>query len=124
MMKIIVMQQIRDSRKNLIGFLHHTDISKIKALTGCNPSGKAFYTVCDEIFSLYNAGVASNKEVSEAFDILARSNTRFRTERFRNDGCGSIFKYSTEHNAYVFYCKGTARTLKNLNTEHGEYVDD
>jgi len=120
-MKISQMQNIRNCRKNVIGFLHHTDIAKINDLTGFDASGKSFYEVCDGVLSLYAAKVASNKEASAAFEILAAENTNFRTENFRVN-CGDILKYSEQHKAYVFFQKNGKGVLTNLIKNFGEYA--
>ena len=122
-MKTSTMTQIRNCRKNTIGFLHISDIAKIHELTGFDANGKSFYEVCDGVLSLYAAKVASNKEASAAFEILATENTNFRTEQFRDDGYGNILKYSVEHSGYLFHSKGGKKSLKELIAANGEYID-
>jgi hypothetical protein len=122
-MKTSTMTQIRNCRKNTIGFLHISDIAKIHELTGFDANGKSFYEVCDGVLSLYAAKVASNKEASAAFEIIAAENSNFRTEQFRDDGYGNILKYSVEHSGYLFHSKGGKKSLKELIAANGEYID-
>lgn len=45
-----------------------------------------------------------------------------KTEKFRQDGYGNILKYSAEHNAYLFYCKGGNKELNKLIRQYGKYA--
>ena len=46
-----------------------------------------------------------------------------KIDKFREDGYGNILKYCQTARAYLFYCKGSSKTLKRLEKEEGKYVD-
>jgi hypothetical protein len=114
------MNDIRNTRQNLTGFLHFTDIAKLNELFNAHVTvnKQSFLEIADKALELYSAKLLSNKVVSEIFNILKEANKSFRTESHRHD-CGSIFEYSPQHNAYIFSKKGTYREFKALN----HYID-
>ena len=44
------------------------------------------------------------------------------SDKFRQDGYGSILKYCHDARAYIFYCKGGGRILKKLEKDEGKYA--
>lgn len=79
-MKLTEMKNIRDSRVNLIAFLHYTDIAILNALfNGFNVNKQSFNTICNQAILLYKSKILSNKTASAIFDVLKRENTRFKT---------------------------------------------
>lgn len=93
-MKLIEMKNIAETRENLIGFLH---FSEIQAIT--------------------------NRKASLVFDILANANKQFKTERYRyNSATHEIYEYSQANEAYIFIKKGNQSELKNLIAENGKYI--
>lgn len=74
-MKLVEMKKIKESRENIIGFLHHTEIAKInELLVDFDADKKNFYDVCDEVLAQYQAKKISNKQASQIFDILMTAN--------------------------------------------------
>jgi len=43
-------------------------------------------------------------------------------DKFSQDGCGNILKYCHDARAYIFYCKGGSRILKQLEKDEGKYA--
>jgi len=123
-MKFQRMLDIKNCRHNLQAFLHITDIAAIQKLSNnlLNPDKLSFYSVCDGVISLYKTKQITNKQAANIFNILMRQNTMFKTEKFRQDGYGNILQYSTEHKAYLFYCKGGNKELNKLIKQYGEYI--
>ena len=123
-MKIQEMLAIKNSRSNVIAFLHCNSVEKIYHLSDrlLNPSKLSFYSLCDGVISLYETKQITNKQATSIFNILMKENTQFKTEQFRQDGYGNILQYSDEHNAYLFYCKGGNKEFNKLIKEHGEYI--
>ena len=118
------MLAIKNSRENLQAFLHFSDIAKIYALSNnlLNPDKLSFYTISDKVINLYKDKQITNKQATGIFNILSGENTMFKTEKFRQDGYGNILKYSAEHDAYLFYCKGGNKELNKLIKQYGEYA--
>ena len=123
-MKIQEMLAIKNSRHNIIAFLHRSSAEKIYHLSDrlLNPSKLSFYSLCDGVISLYETKQITNKQATSIFNILIVENTMFKTEKFRRDGYGNILQYSAEHNAYLFYCKGGNKEFNKLTKQYGEYI--
>lgn len=122
-MKLHDMKEIKANRQNLLAFLHITEIKAINAnlADDVDVNHMNFDSICDITLEQYQAKKISNKQASIIFEILADTNKRFKTEKFRTDGAGAIHKFSEEQNAYLFFCKGGERTLAKLEKEFGRF---
>ena len=123
-MKKIEMIEISQNRQNLTAFLHISEIKAINAklADGVDVDKKSFDEICSIILEQYENKKISNKQASEIFEILAKANKSFKIEKFRcSHGYNEIYKYSPDHEAYLFYCKGGERTLAKLEKEFGRF---
>ncbi len=120
-MKIKDMKEMIESRKNLVGFLHFSEILKIEGIVGnaFKAGNKSFKRLSNEIITMYKCKKISNKKVSEALDIIFKANTHFRIESHRHDAYGSILEYDIAQKAYLFMKKGSYREFLQLNS----YID-
>ena len=102
-MKIQHAIEIRNSRKNVMAFLHHSDISKIEDLLGQGIIVKpvVWLNLCNQVMDSYKEGKIKNRALSEIFQILMTENTAIRTETYRFEN-GNLFKYDESQKAYVF----------------------
>lgn len=116
-MKLTEMRESKECRKNLTGFLHFSDISKLNELFNnhYDVDKKSFFEICDKAIDLYQSKVLSNKTVSEIFEVLENKNRHFRIESHRIDNCGAIFEYDENQKAYLFLKRGTQREFNQLN---------
>ncbi len=112
------MHSIKESRKNLIGFLHFTDQVKLIDLLGSDYSKLSFHDFCDKVIELQQDKKINNKAASEAFEMLAEANTSFRTESHRFES-GKIFEYNENAKGHVFLKIGTKKEFNSLN----HYID-
>lgn len=118
------MKAIQENRQNLVGFLHITEIKAItaKLADGVDVDKKSFDEICSIVLEQYQAKQISNKQASEIFETLAKANKSFKIEKFRcSHVYNEIYKYSPDHEAYLFYCKGGERTLAKLEKEFGRF---
>jgi len=115
-MKLKEMKEIKESRKNMIGFLHMSDENEINSLLNKwgNITKKPFWNACDIVIEAYKNKNISNRIASKIFDIFADSNRYFRTESHRFE-CGKIYEYSKSQNAYIFLKMGTKKEFNKLN---------
>jgi len=117
-MKLSEMKEAKICRNDLVGFLHHSDISKLNTLFDDVykiTSKDSFYDLCDQAINAYSNKQLSNKIVSEIFDVLTQQNKSYRIESHRY-AAGSIFEYDADQRAYLFLKKGTRREFNSLNT--------
>lgn len=124
-MKKIEMIEIATNRQNLTAFLHITEIKAINAklADGGDVDKKSFDEICSIVLEQYQAKKISNKQASEIFEILAKANKSFKIEKFRcSHGYNEIYKYSPDHEAYLFYCKGGQGQLNKLIKENGRFA--
>lgn len=121
-MKIQAMKDIRDSRKDVIGFLHISDLQKIEALAGFNAGEMSHWTICDKVLAAYDAEQINNATASEIFEILRDNNTEIRTEMYRYDEfTHDLYRFNASLNCYVWIDKISAREF---NTRYqNEYFD-
>jgi len=57
-------------------------------------------------------------------EISAQAATSFKTERYRYDSAyKTLYKYSKEHNAYLFHSKCSVQEYNVLVKRDGKYVD-
>ncbi|MCG6816985.1 hypothetical protein [Moraxella catarrhalis] len=122
-MKKIEMLEIMSCRENVVAFLHHSEIKDINAklADGVDVDKKSFEQICSIVLDQYENKKISNKQASEIFEILANANRDFKTEQYRLSG-NQIYKYSTAHSAYLFYCNGGQRQFNNLIKENGRFM--
>lgn len=124
-MKKIEMIEIATNRQNLTAFLHITEIKAItaKLADGVDVDKKSFDEICSIVLDQYENKKISNKQASEVFEILAKANKSFKIEKFCcSQGYNEIYKYSPEHDAYLFYCKGGQYKLNELVRENGRFA--
>ena len=124
-MKKIEMIEISQNRQNLTAFLHISEIKAINAklADGVDVDKKSFDEICSIILEQYENKKISNKQASEIFEILAKANKSFKIEKFRcSHGYNEIYKYSPDHEAYLFYCKGGQKKLNELIRENGRFM--
>ena len=123
-MKKIEMLEISQNRQNLTAFLHVSEIKAINAnLVDTNVDKKTFDEICSIVLDQYENKQISNKQASEIFEILAKANKSFKIEKFRcSHGYNEIYKYSPDHQAYLFYQNGGKKELDKLITENGRFV--
>ena len=119
------MLEIRDNRVNLQGFLHYSEQNFIQNLLDVDfhvePS---FIDICNIVLSMYTNKAISNKAASKCFEILAQANPRFKTERYRYDSSyKTLYKYSKEHDIYLFYSKCSVQEYYALVKRDGKYID-
>lgn len=107
------MTEIKNSRENLIGFLHFSDISKINELLNENVDKLSFDQVCDLVIEKYQSKQIKNKFASEIFEILITENKALKTNKYRFDN-GKLFVFSETNNAYLF---DKRITKKEFNTQ-------
>ena len=110
------MNEIKMSRENRIGFLHHSDITKIDELSDnlISCAGMSHNELCDAVIELYDSKQIKNKAASAIFEIIKTENTSYRTESHRMMN-GQIFEYNEHHGAYVFMKKGSRREFNIMN---------
>lgn len=118
-MKIQQMQEIRNSRHNLVGFLDAADHVKIRELT-CLDTNVPFWVLADAVINEYEAGRITNKAASEVFEILKRENTSIRTEKYRFE-TGSLFAFDSDANAYIYDRKISKTDFRKFYSN--QYVD-
>ncbi|MPW78237.1 hypothetical protein CPI01_07260 [Moraxella catarrhalis] len=124
-MKKIEMIEISQNRQNLTAFLHITEIKVINALLadGVDVNHMNFEQICNTTLEQYQAKKISNLKAARIFEILAHSNRDFKIEKFRcSHGYNEIYKYSPDHEAYLFYCKGGQGQLNKLIAENGRFM--
>lgn len=124
-MKKIEMIEISQNRQNLVGFLHITEVQAINAklADGVDVDKKSFDEICSIVLEQYQAKQISNKQASEVFEILAKANKSFKIEKFRcSHGYNEIYKYSPDHQAYLFYQNGGQKQLDKLIKENGRFA--
>ena len=124
-MKLAEMLEIRDNRVNLQCFLHYSEQNFIQNLLDVDfhvePS---FIDICNIVLSMYTNKAISNKAASKCFEILAQANPRFKTERYRYDSSyKTLYKYSKEHDIYLFYSKCSVQEYYALVKRDGKYID-
>lgn len=124
-MKKIEMIEISQNRQNLTAFLHISEIKAINAklADGVDVDKKSFDEICSIVLEQYQAKQISNKQASEIFETLAKANKSFKIEKFRcSHVYNEIYKYSPDHEAYLFYCKGGQKKLNELIKENGRFM--
>lgn len=124
-MKKIEMLEIMSCRENVVAFLHHSEIKDINAklADGVDVDKKSFDEICSIVLEQYQAKQISNKQASEIFETLAKANKSFKIEKFRcSHVYNEIYKYSPDHEAYLFYCKGGQKKLNELIRENGRFM--
>lgn len=124
-MKKSEMIEISQNRQNLTAFLHVSEIKAINAklVDGVDVNYMNFEQICNTTLEQYQAKKISNRKASGIFEILAHSNRDFKIEKFRcSHGYNEIYKYSPDHDAYLFYCKGGQRQLNELVRENGRFA--
>ena len=124
-MKLTEMLEIRDNRVNLQGFLHYSEQNFIQNLLDIDfHVAPSFIDICNLVLSMYTNKAISNKAASKCFEILAQANTSFKTKRYRYDSAyKTLYKYSKEHNAYLFYSKCSVQKYNALVKKDGKYID-
>ena len=101
-MKIQTAIEIRNSRTNLMAFLHRSDISTIEDLLGQELKRPVVWNdVCNQVIEAYNEKLIKNKAFSQIFDILMQENTSIRTEKYRFEN-KKLYEFSESQKAYVF----------------------
>ena len=71
-MKLNQMKAIAETRENLIGFLHHSEITAINhCLVNFDADKKSFYEICNTALKQYQDKAISNRNASRVFEILA-----------------------------------------------------
>lgn len=76
-----------------------------------------------QILSFYKDKIISNKVASQCFEILANANKEFKIERYRYDSAyKTLYKYSKECNAYLFYSKCSAQEYNVLVKRDGKFI--
>ncbi|OAU97592.1 hypothetical protein [Moraxella catarrhalis] len=124
-MKKSEMLEISQNRQNLTAFLHITEIKIINLLLadGVDVNHMNFEQICNTTLEQYQAKKISNRKAARIFEILAFSNRDFKIEKFRcSHGYNEIYKYSPDHGAYLFYCKGGQYKLNELVRENGRFA--
>ena len=122
-MKIQQMQAIKDTRENLIGFLHFTDINKINELISLDVNKMRFYDICDNVMQLYKNKQINNKVARTVFEILMNENTRFKIKTYRHDNMyDKLFQYSHYHKAYLFEKRMTTKEFRTSGLAN-EYIE-
>lgn len=123
-MKLIEMKNIAETRENLIGFLHHSEIATINQnLVNFDADKKSFDEICNTALEQYQDKAITNRKASLVFEILASANKQFKTERYRhNSATHEIYEYSQTNEAYIFIKKGGQRELNALIAENGKYI--
>lgn len=122
-MKLIEMKNIAETRENLIGFLHFSEIQAINENLNTNVDKMDFDSICSIAIKQYQDKAITNRKASLVFDILANANKQFKTERYRyNSATHEIYEYSQANEAYIFIKKGNQSELKNLIAENGKYI--
>ncbi len=123
-MRLIDMKNIAETRENLIGFLHHSEIAAINQnLVNFDADKKSFDDICNTALEQYKNKTINNRQASRVFEILASANKQFKTERYRyNSATHEIYEYSKAHDAYIFIQKGGQRELYALIAKNGEYI--
>ncbi|MDO3658374.1 hypothetical protein [Acinetobacter genomosp. 15BJ] len=120
-MKIQEAIEIRNSRKNVMAFLHRSDISTIEKLLGQDLNRPVIWNdLCDQVLEAYRNNKIKNKQLSEIFELLMQSNSQLRTEKYRYSN-NSLYKYDAEQRAYI-HCKPCSR--KDFNLHYANiYID-
>ncbi len=122
-MKLIEMKNIAETRENLIGFLHFSEIQAINKNLNTDVDKMDFDSICDIAIKQYQDKAITNRKASQVFEILANANKQFKTERYRyNSATHEIYEYSQVNEAYIFIKKGNQSELKNLIAENGKYI--
>ncbi|MEF9957392.1 MAG: hypothetical protein RR767_09360 [Acinetobacter sp.] len=120
-MKIQTAIEIRNSRKNLMAFLHRSDISTIEDLLGQELKRPVVWDdVCNQVIEAYNKKLIKNKAFSQIFEILMQENSSLRTERYRLEG-KRLYVFSESQKAYVFLKQCTSKEY-NMNYAN-MYID-
>lgn len=118
-MKLVEMKKIKESRENLVAFLHHSEIAKInELLVDFDADKKSFYAVCDEVIAQYQAKKISNKKASALFTMLAECNKNLIKTRavIMYDGeAVATVKTELEHHDDVMFGYNTA--AENINAD-------
>lgn len=117
------MKNIAETRENLIGFLHFSEIQAINKNLNTDVDKMDFDSICDIAIKQYQDKAITNRKASQVFEILANANKQFKTERYRyNSATHEIYEYSQVNEAYIFIKKGNQSELKNLIAENGKYI--
>lgn len=116
-MKLTEMKYEAESREDVIGFLHHSDITKLNEIFNewYTVNQKSYTSICDKTIFLYESKALSNKKASLIFKILTDSNKMYRVESHRHDNCGSIYRYDINSGHYIFLKKGSVTEFNRLN---------
>lgn len=120
-MNIAEMKEAVECRQDTVGFLHLKDILKLRDL-GIEVDGLSFQKAAQVIFDLRSQKKITLGVTREAIKLICFENPCFKTERFLLDQYHSIFKYSVEHQAYLFMQKGTLEEYRHLIGRYGRYV--
>ena len=120
-MKLSTIQTMILSRKNVIAFLHMSDITKLNILLSTDVAKMSFNEISAIIIAKYKNKEISNKKMCTCIAIILQNNDHVKKERYHFDGY-TIYEYDAENCAYLFVKEGTYKEYTQLMSKNGEYV--